>query len=122
MVQGRPRPQRARGRSRRLLLFHVGGEVDERTAQRANFRPRGETLLGLPELQDRLHSSKLTWKLRGAPFKTTVLYKGLSMSFHVNLGEGRRTVIGSAAAKSYEPPSGHRKDSATNGSRMFLCW
>ena len=34
-----------------------------------------------------VHSSKLTWKLRGAPIKTTVLYKGLSMSFHVNLGD-----------------------------------
>ena len=35
-----------------------------------------------------LHSSKLTWKRRGAHYKTTILYKGLYMSFHVDLGEG----------------------------------
>ena len=51
-----------------------------------------------PELQDapkvnlgegtkRLDSPKLTWKWRGAPYKTTIPYIGPFMSFHVNLGE-----------------------------------
>ena len=35
-----------------------------------------------------LHSSKLTWKWRGGPFKTTTLHTGPSMGFHANLGEG----------------------------------
>ena len=35
-----------------------------------------------------LHSSKLTWKWRGALNKITILYIGPFMSFHVNLGEG----------------------------------
>ena len=35
-----------------------------------------------------LHSPKLTWKWRRGPYKTTILYIGPSMSFHVNLGEG----------------------------------
>ena len=35
-----------------------------------------------------LHFSKLTWKCRGSPFKTTVLYERASMGFHVNVGEG----------------------------------
>ena len=33
-------------------------------------------------------SPKLTWKWRGDPYKTTILYIGPSMSFHVNLGQG----------------------------------
>ena len=37
--------------------------------------------------QQAIHSSTLTWKLREAPFKTTILYTGPSMGFHVNLGE-----------------------------------
>ena len=32
-----------------------------------------------------LHSSKLSWKRRGAPYETTILYVGPSMSFHMNL-------------------------------------
>ena len=36
----------------------------------------------------RIHSSKLTWKWRKAPYKTNILYMGPPMSFHVNLGEG----------------------------------
>ena len=35
-----------------------------------------------------IHSSKLTWKWRGAHYKATVPYIGPSMSFHVDLGEG----------------------------------
>ena len=35
-----------------------------------------------------VHSSKLTWKWRGAPLKTTILYTGPSMGFHVNLVKG----------------------------------
>ena len=35
-----------------------------------------------------VHSSKLTWKWRGSLQKTTILYVGPSVSFHVNLGEG----------------------------------
>ena len=42
----------------------------------------------IPLHTKKLHSSKLTWKWRGAPYKTTILYIGPSMSFHVNLGEG----------------------------------
>ena len=34
-----------------------------------------------------IHSSKLTWKWRGAPFKTTMLYIGPSAGFHVISGE-----------------------------------
>ena len=34
-----------------------------------------------------LHSSKLAWKSRGAHYKTTTLYIGASMGFHVNLRE-----------------------------------
>ena len=30
----------------------------------------------------------LAWKWRGAPFKTTVPYRGPYMGFHVNVGEG----------------------------------
>ena len=37
-----------------------------------------------------VHSSKLTWKWRRAPYKTSILYIGPSMSFHVNLGKGIR--------------------------------
>ena len=44
--------------------------------------------------QVQIHSCKSTCKWRGAPFKTTVLYLGLSMSFHVNLGEGIMVWIG----------------------------
>ena len=32
---------------------------------------------------------KLRWKCRGAPCKTTILHVGPSMSFHVNLREGK---------------------------------
>ena len=35
-----------------------------------------------------LHSSKLTWKWRGALNETTILYIGPFMSFQVKLGEG----------------------------------
>ena len=35
-----------------------------------------------------LHSSKLTWKWRGAPFEITIIFIEPSMGFHVNLGEG----------------------------------
>ena len=31
--------------------------------------------------------TKLTWKWREAHYKTTILYIGPSMSFHVNLGK-----------------------------------
>ena len=49
--------------------------------------PRASTS---PDLRNRpLHSCKLTWKWRGAPNKTTILYIGPSISFHVNLGEGK---------------------------------
>ena len=37
--------------------------------------------------------SKLAWKWSMAPFKTTILFLGPSMSFHVNLGEGTNTMI-----------------------------
>ena len=37
---------------------------------------------------DHIDSYKLTWKWRGAPYKTTILYIGPS-SFHVSLGEGK---------------------------------
>ena len=33
----------------------------------------------------RIHSSKLTWKWRGAPHQTTIPYAGPSVSFHVSL-------------------------------------
>ena len=47
-----------------------------------------------------VHSSKLTWKWRAAPYKTTILYIGPLISFHFNLGEG-------ISAVSREPcPSG----------------
>ena len=36
-----------------------------------------------------LHSSKLPWKWRRAFYKTSILYIGPSISFHVNLDEGR---------------------------------
>ena len=36
----------------------------------------------------KIHSSNFTWKWRGALYKTTILYIGPSISFHVNLGEG----------------------------------
>ena len=39
----------------------------------------------------RIHSSKLTWKWRGAPYTTTIFYIGPLLSFHVNLGEGTWT-------------------------------
>ena len=39
-----------------------------------------------------VHSSKSTWKWTGAPKKTTIVYIGPSMSFHVNLGEGIRVL------------------------------
>ena len=39
-----------------------------------------------------LHSPELTWKWRGAPNKTTILYIGPSISFHFNLGEGKEVV------------------------------
>ena len=48
--------------------------------------PGVESPLGA--LTEALHSSKLTWKWRGAPYKTTILYIGPLISFHVNLGEG----------------------------------
>ena len=41
-----------------------------------------------PQDRHKLRSSKLIWKWRGAPDKTSVLYLGPSMSFHVKLGEG----------------------------------
>ena len=36
----------------------------------------------------KFYSCKLTWTCRGALNKTTILYIGPSVSFHVNLGEG----------------------------------
>ena len=41
-----------------------------------------------PSGERNIHSSKLTWKWRGAYYETTILYIGPSMSFHVNSGEG----------------------------------
>ena len=38
-------------------------------------------------------SPKLTWKWRGAHYKTTILYIGPFMSFHVSLGEGKRSTV-----------------------------
>ena len=37
---------------------------------------------------------ELTWNWRGAHYKTTILYIGPCMSFHVNLGEGRHQGFG----------------------------
>ena len=45
-----------------------------------------------------IHSSKLTWKWRGASYKTTILDIGPLISFHVNLGEGRDYMTGSTRA------------------------
>ena len=55
-------------------------------------RGGGPLLHGCPYACIVIHSSKLTWKCRGAPLKTTMLYIGPSMSFNVNLGEGRLMV------------------------------
>ena len=38
-----------------------------------------------------LHSSKLTWKWRGAALKTSILYVRPSVGFHVDSGEGTAT-------------------------------
>ena len=40
-----------------------------------------------PVLQ--LHSLKLTWQRSSGPYEATLLYTGPSMSFNVNLGEGK---------------------------------
>ena len=40
-----------------------------------------------------IHSSKLTWKWRGALNKFTILYIGPFMSFYVNLGEGMTLIL-----------------------------
>ena len=37
--------------------------------------------------------SKLSWKSRGASYKTTILHIGPSMGFHVNLREGKELGI-----------------------------
>ena len=41
-----------------------------------------------PKAGCQIHSPKLTWKWRRGPYKTTILYIGPSMSFHVNFGGG----------------------------------
>ena len=45
-------------------------------------------VLNRPQVAGVLHSSKLTWKWRWALLRTTILYIGPFISFHINLGEG----------------------------------
>ena len=70
------------------------GTYDDHPRRKESSYPFLMGLPGVPKplFQQVLHSPKLTWKWRGAPYKTTILYIGPSMSFHVNLGEGKRAI------------------------------
>ena len=48
-----------------------------------------------------IHSSKLTWKWREAPYSTNILYIGPFMSFHVHLGERNSRRLRTWACESY---------------------
>ena len=67
-------------RPRSLLVLTLFWAVEYALGKMCNF-------LGLNR---NIHSSNLSWKWRGAPYKTTILYIEPSMSFRVNLGEGNR--------------------------------
>ena len=72
-----------------LVPQGVGGQIWASDGPADSARKATSATEGAHALTHELHASKSPWKWRGALYRTTILYIGLYMSFHVDLGEGK---------------------------------